>query len=53
MDHLSDANVPLYKDHLSIETTVDWSMGHSSDANAPLYKDHLSIETTITWSLAW
>ena len=30
-----------YKDHLSIETTVDWLIVHFSCTKAPLYKDHL------------
>jgi hypothetical protein len=48
MGHLSDINTPLFKDHLSTETTVGWFMGHLSDINTPLFKDHLSTETTIT-----
>jgi sphingomyelin phosphodiesterase len=47
MDHLSDTDTPLYKDHLSTVATVGWSVDHLSDTDTPLYKDHLSIETTI------
>ena len=35
----------IYKDHLSTETSVSYSMGHLSDTNEPLYKDHLSEKT--------
>ena len=52
MGHLSDTTAPLYKDHLSIEATVDCSMGHLSDTTAPLYKDHLSIVTTVDCSMS-
>ena len=48
---LSDTNAPLYKDHLSIVTTVGCSMGHLSVTNTPLYKDHLSIVTTVGCSM--
>ena len=46
MGHLSDTNAPLYKDHLSTETTV--GMGHLSDIDAPTFRDHLSVETINT-----
>ena len=49
VDHLSGTNTPLYKDHLSTETTVGWSMDHLSGTNTPLYKDH--TETTVGWSM--
>ena len=38
---------PVYWDHLSIETSVDWPMGLLSDTNAPLYKEHLSTKATV------
>ena len=38
---------PVYKDHLSIVTTIDWSYYCTS------HRDHLSTKTTITQSLEW
>ena len=38
--------LPVHKDHLSIETTVGWSMGHlkwtllPSFLGQPVYRDH-------------
>jgi hypothetical protein len=38
----------VYKDHLSLETTVGCSMSNFSDTNTLLYMDHQFTETTVT-----
>ena len=48
---IKDTSTYVYKDHLSLKTTVGCSMGHFSDTTAPLYKDHLSTETTVGCSM--
>ena len=52
-DHLSiETTVGWSKDHLSIETTVGWSKDHlSTETTVGWSKDHLSTETASTWSL--